>query len=313
MITHKTSDNPQEFDKIKEIREELRKREEALIDKNRQQRAEIKQKKPAPIEIIKEAKKDVEAEEQEFASVAKGSLKPHNQNKISKGKQGEKGKSPKQDDEDFYAVLEDFRKLETRSESSELSQIISEAIQKSLKLNPELLEQHKAEIILEAILNAKTDLQKSKTQPKKDILFGNVNQLIFDLYCSVDTSEIKTITEYLIKEYPLHQISNILEFLMQEYEEVKTSQKNKAYEEKLQEILVMFLQEKTLINTYFFTSAIHICSQKGWLEILKKVIDKNEIDMLDEANGSSALHYAHAVKTMQISLNNFCKKMLLFI
>ena len=29
---------------------------------------------------------------------------------------------------------------------------------------------------------------------------------------------------------------------MQEYEEVKTSQKNKAYEEKLQEILVMFLQ-----------------------------------------------------------------------
>lgn len=100
---------------------------------------------------------------------------------------------------------------------------------------------------------------------------------------------------------------------MQEYEEVKTSQKNKAYEEKLQEILVMFLQEKTLINTYFFTSAIHICSQKGWLEILKKVIDKNEIDMLDEANGSSALHYAHAVKTMQISLNNFCKKMLLFI
>ena len=96
----------------------------------------------------------------------------------------------------------------------------------------------------------------------------------------------------MIKEYPLHQISNILEFLMQEYEEVKTSQKNKAYEEKLQEILVVFLQKKELIDTYFFTSAIHICSQKGWLEILKKVIDKNEIDMRDKANGSSALHYA---------------------
>ena len=97
-------------------------------------------------------------------------------------------------------------------------------------------------------LNAKTDLQKSKTQPKKDILFGNVNQLIFDLYCSVDTSEIKTITEYLIKEYPLHQISNILEFLMQEYEEVKTSQKNKAYEEKLQEILVGTVEFQICFN-----------------------------------------------------------------
>jgi hypothetical protein len=102
-----------------------------------------------------------------------------------------------------------FRESQTKSESSELSQIISEAIQKSLKLNPELLEQHKAEIILEAIFNTKTDLQKSKTQPKKDILFGNVNQLIFDLYCSVDPSNIKTITKYLIREYPHNQISNI--------------------------------------------------------------------------------------------------------
>jgi|GEM_PF-3261146 len=288
VITHETSDNPQKL--IKETLAKLKEREKAIIEKNRQQRAEIEQKKPAPIEI----KKGVEAQKPAVKNVEEETSNQQRQKKSQQGKKGEKRKkgTPPKQDEDFYAVLEEFLQSETKSEFSELSQIISEAIQKSLKLNPELLEQHKAEIILKAIFNAKTNLQTSKTQPKKDILFGNVDQLIFDLYCSVDTSKIKTITEYLIKEYPLHQISNILEFLMQEYEEVKTSQKNKAYEEKLQEILVMFLQEKKLINTHFFTSATHICSQKGWLEILKKVIDKNEIDMLDEANGSSALHYA---------------------
>ena len=90
VIKHKTSDNPQEFDKIKEILKELKKREKAITDKNRQQRSEIKQKKPAPIEIKKEATKDVEAEEQEFASVATEPSEPQNPKKITTSKKGEK-------------------------------------------------------------------------------------------------------------------------------------------------------------------------------------------------------------------------------
>ena len=93
MIKHKTSDNPQEFDKIKETLVELRKREKAIIEKNRKQRAKIKQEKPAPIEIP-EATKDFAVEKPTARSVTEEPLKPQRQKKLQQGKQGKKGNHP---------------------------------------------------------------------------------------------------------------------------------------------------------------------------------------------------------------------------